>query len=163
MRHLWYDLAVNSRSVHDKQESARDRVFAWGGGAIILGAIPVARQRRSGQCIPHYHWRPRRDPLGVRLAWHARGCNDTATRTNGRKKKSKIGAALLIRVWSTRYPMSPRPRGFCNSIYFFDPSGHRMEMTARTEQAGALDRFAEAAPAILAEWEGRRRSSALAV
>jgi glyoxylase I family protein len=38
---------------------------------------------------------------------------------------------------------------FCKSIYIFDPSGHRMEMTTRTEMAGDLDRFARAAPAIL--------------
>jgi hypothetical protein len=38
---------------------------------------------------------------------------------------------------------------FCNLIYFFDTSGHRMEMTTRTEMAGDLDRFARAAPAIL--------------
>jgi catechol 2,3-dioxygenase-like lactoylglutathione lyase family enzyme len=58
--------------------------------------------------------------------------------------------------------VGPTDHGFCKSIYFFDPSGHRMEMTARTETAGDTERFARAAPAILATWEERRRSGALA-
>jgi hypothetical protein len=36
-----------------------------------------------------------------------------------------------------------------------------MEMTARTERAADRDRFAQAAPAILADWEARRRAGAL--
>ena len=57
--------------------------------------------------------------------------------------------------------VGPTDHGFCKSIYFFDPSGHRMEMTARTERAADRDRFAQAAPAILADWEARRRAGAL--
>ena len=58
--------------------------------------------------------------------------------------------------------VGPTDHGFCKSIYFFDPSGHRMEMTARTETSGDGERFAREAPAILATWEARRRSGALA-
>ena len=57
--------------------------------------------------------------------------------------------------------VGPTDHGFCKSIYFFDPSGHRMEMTARAEQPGEIDRFARQAPGILAAWEERRRSGAL--
>jgi glyoxylase I family protein len=57
--------------------------------------------------------------------------------------------------------VGPTDHGFCRSIYFFDPSGHRMEMTARTEREGDRDRFAQSAPAILADWEARRRTGAL--
>ena len=57
--------------------------------------------------------------------------------------------------------VGPTDHGFCRSIYFFDPSGHRMEMTARTEREGDRDRFAQSAPAILANWEARRRTGAL--
>ncbi len=57
--------------------------------------------------------------------------------------------------------VGPTDHRFCKSIYFFDPSGHRMEMTARTEKAGDRDRFAQAAPVILAEWEARKKHDAL--
>lgn len=58
--------------------------------------------------------------------------------------------------------VGPTDHGFCKSIYFFDPSGHRMEMTVRTEQPGALDRYEAEAPGILARWEKRRRAGELA-
>ncbi len=58
--------------------------------------------------------------------------------------------------------VGPTDHGFCKSIYFFDPSGHRMEMTARTEAAEDTARFAKAAPEILATWQERLRSGALA-
>ena len=58
--------------------------------------------------------------------------------------------------------VGPTDHGFCKSIYFFEPSGHRMEMTAKTEAAGDRDRFAGEAPKVLAEWEARRRAGALA-
>jgi glyoxylase I family protein len=57
--------------------------------------------------------------------------------------------------------VGPTDHGFCKSIYFFDPSGHRMEMTVRTEMAGDLDWFAQAAPAILADWEARKGQGVL--
>ena len=57
--------------------------------------------------------------------------------------------------------VGPTDHGFCKSIYFFDPSGHRMEMTARSEAPGDRDRFALAAPAVLAEWETRKQQGAL--
>jgi hypothetical protein len=51
----------------------------------------------------------------------------------------------------------PTNHGFCKSIYFFDPNGQRMEMTAKTEKPGERDRFAQAAPAVLAEWEPHKK------
>ena len=43
---------------------------------------------------------------------------------------------------------------FITSIYFFDPSGHRLELTARTcHDAARLQQFAEEAPKVLALWE----------
>jgi catechol 2,3-dioxygenase-like lactoylglutathione lyase family enzyme len=41
---------------------------------------------------------------------------------------------------------------FVESIYFFDPSGHRLELTARTCDAGRLRQFEQEAPKVLALW-----------
>lgn len=45
---------------------------------------------------------------------------------------------------------------FITSIYFFDPSGHRLELTARTCDAERLKAFEEEAPAVLALWNETR-------
>jgi catechol 2,3-dioxygenase-like lactoylglutathione lyase family enzyme len=52
--------------------------------------------------------------------------------------------------------IGPIDHGFCHSIYFRDPSGHRMEMTCRVEAAGQLDEFAKEAHQILDGWEKRK-------
>jgi glyoxylase I family protein len=50
--------------------------------------------------------------------------------------------------------VGPTDHGFLLSIYFFDPSGHRLELTVRTEQdAAVLQRFEAEAPELLALWE----------
>jgi catechol 2,3-dioxygenase-like lactoylglutathione lyase family enzyme len=41
---------------------------------------------------------------------------------------------------------------FIKSIYFFDPNGLRLEVTARTERPGALEGAARAAHAALRRW-----------
>ena len=43
---------------------------------------------------------------------------------------------------------------FILSIYFFDPSGHRLELTARTcHDPARMQGFADEAPEVLALWE----------
>ncbi|MEJ8812755.1 VOC family protein [Variovorax ureilyticus] len=43
---------------------------------------------------------------------------------------------------------------FISSIYFFDPSGHRLELTTRTcRDAKRLQSFVDEAPQVLALWE----------
>ena len=37
--------------------------------------------------------------------------------------------------------LGPVDHGFIRSIYFYDPSGHRLELTARTLEPGDLDRY----------------------
>jgi len=46
---------------------------------------------------------------------------------------------------------------FITSIYFFDPSGHRLELTARTcHDPARLQSFADEAPEVLALWSETR-------
>lgn len=52
--------------------------------------------------------------------------------------------------------IGPIDHGFCQSIYFFDPSGHRMELTTRTEPPGALEKFRAHAPEVLQQWRERK-------
>lgn len=96
---------------------------------------------------------PQRDPNTPDWVQHlALEVADEATLLEGKRRLTDRGIDVV----------GPTDHGFCKSIYFFDPSGHRMEMTARTEQSGELDRYAKSAPHILADWTRRKRSGALA-
>ena len=53
--------------------------------------------------------------------------------------------------------LGPVDHGFIRSIYFFDPSGHRLELAARTIAAGELDRYAAEADDLLDEWSKRKK------
>ncbi len=46
--------------------------------------------------------------------------------------------------------------GFCHSIYFFDPSGHRLELTIRTDTPEENETFARNAASVLDQWETRK-------
>ena len=48
--------------------------------------------------------------------------------------------------------VGPTDHGFIRSIYFYDPSGHRLELTCRTMSAEQLDPFRTEARAKLDEW-----------
>lgn len=71
----------------------------------------------------------------------------------------KDEAALLEgkrRLEAANIPViGPTDHHFCKSIYFFDPSGHRLEMTIRTETEGEAERNKMDAPKILAAWQKR--------
>jgi len=45
---------------------------------------------------------------------------------------------------------------FINSIYFFDPNGLRLEITARTEEPGYLEKAAGEAHAALSAWTEKK-------
>ncbi len=52
--------------------------------------------------------------------------------------------------------LGPKDHDFCQSIYFFDPDGHRLEMAVRTEAGGILDKMEQKAPGELAAWNERK-------
>jgi len=55
--------------------------------------------------------------------------------------------------------LGPVDHGFIRSIYFYDPSGHRLELTARTTEPGDLERFAAEAPDLIANWTAQKAAS----
>jgi catechol 2,3-dioxygenase-like lactoylglutathione lyase family enzyme len=61
--------------------------------------------------------------------------------------KARIEARGLSVVGPTEHD------GFILSIYFFDPSGHRLELTVRTAPPERLKLFEAEAPAVLALWD----------
>lgn len=53
--------------------------------------------------------------------------------------------------------VGPEPHGgLITSWYFYDPSGHRLEIVLRTGGKDKWDRLAEIAPAGLQEWNARK-------
>jgi len=48
--------------------------------------------------------------------------------------------------------VGPTDHGFIRSIYFYDPSGHRLELTCRTDTPGDLDKYRAMAHETLDRW-----------
>ncbi len=46
--------------------------------------------------------------------------------------------------------------GFCESIYFFDPTGHRLELTVNRSSVADANRYAKEAQSVLQRWDGRK-------
>jgi len=67
---------------------------------------------------------------------------DMKTLTEGKKRLEAHGVQVL----------GPKDHGMCQSIYFMDPDGHRLEMTVRTEQADTWQQLAGDAQKELARW-----------
>ena len=51
--------------------------------------------------------------------------------------------------------VGPVDHHFCQSVYFSDPSGHRLEMTVRSENAEDNARHSREAAGIVAGWKAR--------
>ena len=54
--------------------------------------------------------------------------------------------------------IGPTDHHIFKSIYFFDPSGHRLELCANVERPGALEKLHEVAPAMIEEWNETKRA-----
>lgn len=58
--------------------------------------------------------------------------------------------------------VGPTDHKICRSIYFFDPSGHRLEVTVDTLTPELGEKLRAAAPALLEEWSRTKRAPDLA-
>ena len=54
--------------------------------------------------------------------------------------------------------VGPTDHALFQSIYFFDPNGHRIELAADTASAETMRRLHEIAPAMIEEWSRTRRA-----
>ena len=53
--------------------------------------------------------------------------------------------------------LGPVNHGFIRSIYFYDPSGHRLELACRTLNAGDLERFEADAQDLVEQWSRAKK------
>ncbi|MEM8815441.1 MAG: VOC family protein [Pseudomonadota bacterium] len=54
--------------------------------------------------------------------------------------------------------LGPTNHGIFQSIYFFDPNGHRLELVANTQTAEQMAELKRVAPAMLEEWSETKRA-----
>lgn len=54
--------------------------------------------------------------------------------------------------------IGPTDHHIFKSIYFFDPSGHRLELVVNIERPGALEKLHQVAPAMIEEWSQTKRA-----
>ena len=54
--------------------------------------------------------------------------------------------------------IGPVDHGIFQSIYFFDPNGHRLELVANTQTQEQIDELKRVAPAMLEEWSRTKRA-----
>ncbi len=76
----------------------------------------------------------------------------------------KVDAPALLDTYKSRLEAAgvkvtgPTDHGFCRSIYFFDPNGHRMELSADTSTPDMMARlYAEAGP-LLTHWNQHKKA-----
>jgi glyoxylase I family protein len=72
---------------------------------------------------------------------------DMASLLEGKRRLEAHGVQVL----------GPKDHDFCQSIYFMDPDGHRLEMTVRTESVTTWRDLAAEAPKELARWNELKR------
>jgi len=70
----------------------------------------------------------------------------------------ELVAAKERLVAAGRDVLGPTNHGIFKSIYFFDPSGHRIELTANTRTDAQMAQLHDVAPAMLEEWSQTKRA-----
>lgn len=80
-----------------------------------------------------------------------------ALEVDSREKAEAVAARLRTRGTDVIGPVS---HGMCESWYFYDPNGHRLEMAVRTDSAEMWDGFAQTAQAELDDWNARKAAAA---
>lgn len=48
--------------------------------------------------------------------------------------------------------------GIIRSIYFFDPNGHRVELTTRTDKPGEIEQLNQVSLKMIEEWSQTKRA-----
>ena len=56
--------------------------------------------------------------------------------------------------------LGPVDHTIFQSIYFFDPNGHRLELAARTDHPGMMEELHKVAPAMLEQWSHTKKAPA---
>jgi catechol-2,3-dioxygenase len=54
--------------------------------------------------------------------------------------------------------LGPVDHTIFKSIYFFDPNGHRLELTTNTAKSGMLEELHKVAPEMIAEWSQTKKA-----
>jgi lactoylglutathione lyase len=54
--------------------------------------------------------------------------------------------------------LGPADHHICQSIYFHDPSGHRLELAFPTETPTMITAMQDAAPTMLEQWDKTKRA-----
>ena len=107
-------------------------VFLDAGGGNVLAFFELPTQPEMG-----------RDPNTPAWVQHiAFEVKDLATLRRWKKKLEKKGVEVL----------GPTDHQFIESIYFFDPNGHRLELTAKKGGKAMLKKLERMAPKMLRDW-----------
>lgn len=97
----------------------------------ITGSPPLDRDRNTPQWVQH---------IAFQVA-------DSETLIQAKKELEEKGLDVL----------GVTEHGIIRSIYFFDPNGHRIELTCVTGTAEQMKHLKEIAPAMLEEWSRTKR------
>jgi catechol 2,3-dioxygenase-like lactoylglutathione lyase family enzyme len=89
---------------------------------------------------------------------HVPVANDWAQHLALEVKDQQVADALLARLREHGVQVvGPEPHGgLINSWYFFDPSGHRLEIVVRTAGKDVWDKLGSKAEATLDDWQKRK-------